>query len=437
MRFFHLSDLHLGKTLHGYDLLDDQAYVLERVVAKVGELRPEVLLIAGDIYDRAIPPVEAIQLFDAFLGAARRAAPGLRIVVVSGNHDSAGRLSFGASLLADSGLRIVTKAEGSPTLVAGEGSERVTVWALPFLTQSSADWEDLAVAEGGAGGLGKAVDGGNAGGGAVGRGVGGKGGVGSEPAGRLASITRIRPQQELMRLAIAPIRAAMDPGSANVLVAHCFASGAIAGDSELAFVGAAEQVDTGFFEGFDYVALGHLHSGQSPAPHVWYCGAPLAYSVGEAGAEKSFLSVEVLAGKTPRIEPISIAPKRQVRRLKGFFDELVANPLPEAERDDYIEVYLCDDEPVLNAGERLKALYPRLLGAPQRAFELRWGAAGNGDDALDALRRARGGSDAPDRLETAKGDFRAFHREMTGDGPSEAMIELFEAMAEEASDASD
>ena len=406
MRFFHLSDLHLGKALHGYDLLDDQAYILDQVVAKIGELKPDALLIAGDIYDRAIPPVEAIHLFDDFLGAARRAAPGLRIVVLSGNHDSAGRLSFGASLLADSGLCIATRVEGAPAFVVGEGAERVAVWALPFLTQMSANWGELAAIGGG------------------------------DDAGDGEASVSIRSQQELMRLALASIRSRLEPGAVNVLVAHCFASGALAGDSELAFLGAAEQVDCGLFEGFDYVALGHLHSEQSPAPHVWYCGAPLAYSVGEAGRAKGFLSVEVLAGKAPRIESLPLPPKRQVRRLSGFFDELVANPLPEADRDDYIEVYLCDEEPVLNAGERLKALYPRLLGAPQRAFELRWGDAGDGDMALDALRRARGGRGAPDRLETAKEDFLAFHAEMTGEPPPEEMVALFEAMAREASDAS-
>ena len=154
MRFFHLSDLHLGKTLKGYDLLEDQAYVLDQVVAKLAELAPEALLIAGDIYDRAIPPVEAIRLFDAFLGKARAAVPGLRILVIPGNHDSAGRISFGASMLADSGLCIAARAEGKPAFVVESGGERAAVWALPFLTQASAPWEELASAgaEGEAGG---------------------------------------------------------------------------------------------------------------------------------------------------------------------------------------------------------------------------------------------------------------------------------------------
>ena len=399
MRFFHLSDLHLGKTFHGYELLDDQAYVLDSLVAKIGELKPEALLIAGDIYDRAVPPVEAIKLFDEFLGKARAAAPGLRIIVVPGNHDSAGRLSFGASLLADSGLCIAARAGAEPVLVTGAEGERVAVWALPFLTQASAPWEELAAA--------------------------GDGGEGAA----------IRSQQELMRLAIGSIAETMRPGTANVLVAHCFAAGAFAGDSELAFVGASEQVDTGLFADFDYVALGHLHSSQSPTPRVWYSGAPLAYSVGDAGVEKGFLSVEVLPGAAPRVEFMPLVPKRRVRRLSGCFDDLIANPLPAAERDDYVEVHVLDEEPVLGVIDRLKALYPHLLGSPQRAFELRYG--GNGDEALDGLRRTRGGADAPNRLDTVREDFLAFHREMTGEAPSDGMISLFDSIAREAADASD
>jgi len=395
MRFFHVSDLHLGKTLHGYELLDDQAFVLEVLVGRIGEAKPDALLIAGDVYDRAVPPVEAIELFDAFLRSARAAAPGLQVVVVPGNHDSAGRLAFGASLMADAGLRIAARAGAEPALVAGGGAgKKVVVWALPFLTQASAPWGELAAGDGAA----------------------------------------IRSQQELMGLAIDMIHAGMEEGAAHVLVAHCFAAGGLAGDSELAFVGATEQVDTALFDGFDYVALGHLHSMQSPAPHVWYSGTPLAYSVKEGEKEQGFLSVEVLPGIAPRVEFIPLIPRRRLRKLSGCFADLLANSLPESERDDYIEVHLCDEEPVLNAGERLKALYPHCLEVLQRAFELRYGESGDGEAVLDGLRRERSG--APDRLETVRKDFFDFHREMTGEAPPESLMAAFDAIAREAVDAS-
>lgn len=410
MRFFHLSDLHLGKTLRGWDLLEDQAYILDLVVAAAREAKPDALVVAGDVYDRPVPPVEAIRLFDGFLRALRGAAPGVRVVVVPGNHDSAGRLSFGASLLADSGLIIATRAEARPVLSLDEGGGRVDVWALPFLTQASADWAALGAAN-----------------------------PKSAPAGGAAAPSPAAPscrsQQELMALATGAIRAAMDPAAANLLVAHCFALGAMAGDSETAFVGAAEQVDAGLFSGFDYVALGHLHRAQSPAPRLWYSGAPLAYSTGEAGAEKEFLSVELIPGAAPRVEHVPLVPKRRVRVLSGFFDELIAHPLPEPERGDYVEIRLLDDDLVLNAADRLKTLYPRLLGAQQKALEPRSGDEGSGGDGASGRRAARA-KGSPDRLRAAGEDFVAFHAEMTGEAPGETMTKLFDEIAREAADAS-
>ncbi|MCE1195741.1 exonuclease SbcCD subunit D C-terminal domain-containing protein, partial [bacterium] len=192
----------------------------------------------------------------------------------------------------------------------------------------------------------------------------------------------------------------------------------------------------GLFAGFDYVALGHLHRPQSPAPRLWYSGAPLAYSTGEAGAEKEFLSVELFPGAAPRVERVPLVPKRRVRVLSGFFDELVAHPLPEAEREDYVEIRILDDDLVLNAADRLKALYPRLLGAPQKALEARWGdGADAGGDGV-AGRRAARAKGSPDRLQAADEDFAAFHAEMTGERPGESMAKLFDEIAREAADAS-
>ncbi len=238
-----------------------------------------------------------------------------------------------------------------------------------------------------------------------------------------------------MALATGAIRAAMDSAAANLLVAHCFASGAMVGDSETAFVGAAEQVDAGLFSGFDYVALGHLHRAQSPAPRLWYSGAPLAYSTGEAGAEKEFLSVELIPGAAPRVEHVPLVPKRRVRVLSGFFDELIAHPLPAPEREDYVEIRLLDDDLVLNAADRLKALYPRLLGAQQKALEPRPGDEGLGGDGASGRRAARA-KGSPDRLRAADEDFAAFHAEMTGEAPGETMAKLFDEIAREAADAS-
>ena len=407
MRLFHISDLHLGKTLYGYDLLEDQAYCLDSIVAAIGEKTPEVLLIAGDVYDRPIPPVEAIRLFDSFLRRVRLARPGIEIVIVPGNHDSAGRLSFAASMLADSGVRIVAGVRGEPAVVLGRGATRTAVWAFPFLTQASAPWAELEAAS-----------------------------LGSLFAGAKAGVA-IRSQQELMELATGSVWPKLGDYAANILVAHCFAAGALAGDSEQAFVGLTEQVDPDLFSRFDYVALGHLHRCQSPAPRVWYSGSPLAYSVGEADNAKGFVIVDIPGGKgEPNIEFVRLEPLRSVRRLSGFRAELLANPLPEERRRDYIEIVLLDDEPFLGVRERFKDIYPNLLAVRQSVFEKLWTASAAEAAVAAAEGRERRGSGA-DRLGTAKADFLSFHREMTGEEPTEAMTLLFEAIAKEAADAAD
>lgn len=421
MKLFHVSDLHLGKTLHGYDLLADQSYILDAIVARIGEMEPDALLVAGDIYDRAVPPVDAIRLFDTFLLKAREARPGLEIVIIPGNHDSAGRLSFGATMLADSGVHISTRVSPLPAIVLEKDGMRMAIWAAPFLSQASAMWSPPAGAN-----------------------------------GAVAGETIPRSQQELMKRALDSIRPNLDSSMVNVLVGHCFAAGGLAGDSEQAFVGAAEQIDTALFADFDYVALGHLHTRQSPAPRVWYSGSPLPYSVLDAEREKGFVVVEFLPEpKTPRIVFVPLAPRRNIRRLSGFFAELLANPLPQEARQDYIEIALCDAAPVLNPMERFKQVYPNILEVRQAAFEKAWGAGGMNPDGTAnlgvsatnpdgtgaapgaAADRLRTSSRDGDKLETAKSDFLAFYREMRGEEPSPEMTHLFESIAQEAANAPD
>ncbi|MCE5257399.1 MAG: exonuclease subunit SbcD, partial [Spirochaetaceae bacterium] len=142
MTFLHVSDLHLGKLLCGYDLLDDQAYMLGQLLELAGKVRPAALLVAGDVYDRPVPPVEAIRLFDSFLMDLRRNCPGIRIVVIPGNHDSAGRLSFGSSLMADTGVMIQAAVPTRPATVIEKGGERAALWAIPFLSQAKALWPE-------------------------------------------------------------------------------------------------------------------------------------------------------------------------------------------------------------------------------------------------------------------------------------------------------
>lgn len=405
MRFFHISDLHLGKTLRGYDLLDDQSFILGKIVEAIALRKPDALLIAGDIYDRAVPPVDAVQLFDGFLASARRAADkDMAIVAIPGNHDSGGRLGFGASLLARAGLHIIAKADSEPVVLRDPEGKTWAIWALPFLHQANAPWEDWARKAR------RPAD-------------------GEEPG---VAGPRMRSQEEMLGLALTRITPRLARNDHNIMVAHCFAAGSKLSESESGFVGSAEQVSSGFFADFDYTALGHLHSCQSPGPKVWYSGAPLAFGVSEAEEERGYIEIN-LEEEHCRVEFFPLAPKRRIRRALGSFEELLERANVDPGRDDYVEFQLLDREAVMNAVGRLKSLYPRLLAIRQLAFDISLGVE-SGDREEDSPaweKRSRG-----DSLKTAKADFAAFYREMKGSDPAEKEMALFEELAKEAADAS-
>lgn len=413
MIFLQVSDLHLGKTLCGYDLLEDQAYVLNELLDVAAKLQPDALLVAGDVYDRAVPPVEAIRLFDSFLMDLRKACPGIQIVVVPGNHDSAGRLSFGASLLADTGLVIQTAVRSKPAAVLVKGDERAALWALPFLSQAKALWPEpeREVAE-----------------------TGGDEGMAWQEAPGW--------QEALARRAISHIAPKLDPEALNVLVFHCFAAGGLVGDSEMMMVGAAERIPPTVFDGFDYVALGHLHSCQSPAPHVWYSGAPLAYSLQDAEREKNAghgaLIVRLEKGSHPQVEFVPLKPRRRLRRIMGDFASFLANPPCPEERDDYVDITLTDEKPVLDPEGQLRSLYPYNLGVHQLALEYRYAALDSSSaQAGEASRLRRNGTAAREMTEeeVVLEDFASFYKEMKGEEPDEATCKLFDDLLREAMEA--
>lgn len=391
MKFVHISDLHLGKALHQRDLLDDQEYILDRVAELVARTQADALLVAGDIYDRSVPPVQAVALFDSFVGEALAARPGLRIVAIPGNHDSPGRLGWCSELLSRAGLHIRSGVPEAPEFVVEQDGRRIEVWALPFL----------------------------------GDGVS---------------------QQELVSRALDGIRDRAAAGAAKVLVAHCFVTGAATGDSERAFVGAADSVDSLVFDGFDYVALGHLHRPQAVKARsaigdmraeIRYSGSPLAYSFGEAGQEKGAFVVDVdpLAGKGERVrvEFAPIAPRRAVRRVRASFAEMADGKAAGANPDDYVEAILTDDSTVLGAFERLKEVYPNILSLRQEAFERMVRADGEDAYGIFGAGRADGADGpAPGSMEAAKADFRAFYATMMGGEAPEAMTRAFDRLVAEA-----
>ena len=316
MKLMHLSDLHLGKRLGGFSMLDDQAYILEQILSAADAEQPDAVLIAGDVYDRPAPPAEAVRLFDAFL--VRLSKRGLKTVVISGNHDSADRLAFGARLMDASGVVIAPPYEGTVTPVTlRDGYGEVRIWPLPFV--------------------------------------------------RRAQVQRFFPEEELRAEteAIAAVirQMAVDAGQRNVLVAHQFVSGASVCDSEEIQIGTADSVDAAVFDAFDYVALGHLHGAQSVGREtVRYCGTPLKYSVSEKDHVKSVTVVELGGKGDVTVRTLPLTPKHDLRELRGAYDALTLRESYEnTAADDYLSIVLTDEQDVPDALAKLRVIYPNIL----------------------------------------------------------------------------
>jgi DNA repair protein SbcD/Mre11 len=315
LRILHTSDWHLGRALHEESLLEDQAWVLDRLVALVRDERPDAVVVAGDVYDRAVPPAEAVELLDDVL--TRIAGLGVPAIVIAGNHDSGERLSFGARLLAARGvhLRGAVAHAAAPVELPGKG----LVYAVPFV--------DPDVVRG------------------------------------LEEDDAIRGHAAATERVLARVRAdASGRGVPTVLVAHAFVQGALqTPESERpVVVGTAGSVAVETVAGFDYVALGHLHAPQEIAERVRYSGSLLKYSFSETGHEKGVVLVEVERGRAAA-RTVALGARRDVIRLRGTLRDLLSRPELDRHRGDLVEVTLEDTDYVLDAKLRLQARFDHVL----------------------------------------------------------------------------
>lgn len=312
MRILHTSDWHLGRLFHRVHLTDDQAHVLEQFVELAREERPDAVLIAGDLYDRAVPPPEAVELLDDVL-TRLTAELGIPTFAIAGNHDSAERVGFGARLLAQRELHIAGTLGQAGVVTLKDAHGEVDFVSVPYAAPEVV-----------------------------------RSAFGDET---------IRGHEAALRAQLAAI-AATGSGRRRVAMAHAFVEGATTSESERPLtVGGTGSVDASVFEGFDYVALGHLHRPQQIAPGVRYSGSLLPYSFSEVGYEKSVSLVELDANGVVQVREIELAPRRRVRVLEGLFEELLA----AAPSEDYLLVRLEDREPVLDAMARLRRRYPNTL----------------------------------------------------------------------------
>lgn len=331
MRFLHTADWHLGRLFHARSLIEDQAHVLDQFVALVREVRPDAVLIAGDVYDRAVPPPEAVALLDDVLARIVVEAD-VPVVMIAGNHDSAQRLDFGARLLAARGLHVAGRTGPEAACVSlRDAHGEVRIYALPY----------------------------------------------AEPAVvRDALGVELSSHEAALGAQLDAIRASHPAGVRAVAVGHAFVVGGAVSESERPLsVGGSGAVGADLFHGFDFVALGHLHRPQTIGERIHYAGSLLKYSLSEADHHKTVSLVELDDKGAVRIEPIALQPRRDLRILTGELAALVEAGLADARRDDYVYAVLTDTGALLDPMARLREAYPNAL-AIERAILARSGQAG-------------------------------------------------------------
>ena len=324
MRLIHLSDLHLGKRVNDFPMIEDQRFILERILEIIDEEKPQAVLIAGDVYDKPLPPAEAVRLFDDFI--SRLSETDTEVFIISGNHDSAERLSFGSQIMDRQGIHFAGGYDGSTHCFSLEDEYgRVNFYMLPFI-------KPVHVRQ-------AFID--------------------DEKAAEIANFTDA--------LGFAIDKMGVDTEERNVLIAHQFCTGALRSESEEISVGGLDNVDTSVFKPFDYTALGHLH-GPQPAgtERIRYCGSPLKYSFSEKDQIKSVTVVDLGEKKdgvcSVLLRTTELVPARDMRELKGSFDKLTnINYYKLIEKEDYMRIILTDEEDVIGALGSLRAIYPNIM----------------------------------------------------------------------------
>ncbi len=316
MKLIHLSDLHIGKRVNEYSMIEDQEYILAEILNIVDEEAPNGVLIAGDVYDKAVPTAEAVGLLDGFLTSlAERKIP---VFIISGNHDSPERMAFGSRLMEKSGIFISGVYDGKvePYPLSDEYGT-VNIYLLPFVKPAHVRRfyeEDI------------------------------------------ASYTDA--------LGIAVEKMNIDTDERNVLITHQFVTGAERSESEELSVGGSDNVDASVFSDFDYVALGHIHKPQSmDGDRIRYSGSPLKYSFSEANDHKSVTVVELFEKGRREVRTVPLTPLREMVEIKGRYADITLKSFYENTtlKSDYVHVTLTDEEDVVDAVGKLRAIYRNLM----------------------------------------------------------------------------
>ncbi len=323
MKLIHISDLHIGKRVNEFPMLEDQKYILRQILAIADAQQADGIMIAGDIYDKPVPSAEAVQVFDWFL--TELADRKKQVYAVSGNHDSAERIAFGAQLMSGRGVFVSPVYRGDTAkFTMTDSYGELCLYLLPFVKpavvrhalQEMSDMEETPMPES---------------------------------------------YHEAVKLAVA--RMNVDTTKRNILIAHQFVTGAGRCDSEEVSVGGLDNVDADVFDDFDYVALGHIHSPQSlKRETVRYCGTPLKYSFSEATQEKSVTVVEFREKGNIALSTVPLVPLHDLRKIRGTYLEVTAKSFyQDTDTQDYVQITLTDEEDIPDGLQKLRVIYPNLM----------------------------------------------------------------------------
>lgn len=316
MKLIHLSDLHLGKRVYDFNLLEDQAYILKEILKVIDTEEPDGVIIAGDIYDKSVPSTEAVELLDEFLVQLSRRD--LQVFLISGNHDSPERLAFASRLIASAGIHMSPVYHGViEPIVLTDAYGPLNVYLLPFVKPAHVR--------------------------------------------RFFPDRKIESYQDALCAAIEALP--IDWSGRNVLVTHQFVTGAVRSDSEEISVGGTDNIDAAVFEQFDYVALGHIHGPQNiGSERIRYCGTPLKYSFSEAEHVKSVTVTEIREKGSLSVRTVPLHPVRDLREIEGTYEELTYRPNYEGTNtEDYLHITLTDEEDIPDAIGKLRLIYPNLM----------------------------------------------------------------------------
>lgn len=316
MKIIHLADLHIGKRVNEFSMIDDQKHILNQILEIIDKEKPDAVIIAGDVYDKQVPSIEAVELLDSFISDISKRKT--TTFIISGNHDSAERLAFGSSLMAMGKIYISPVYNGKIskyTLKNDFGS--ANFYLLPFVKPSHVK--------------------------------------------RFFPDEKIESYTDAIKVVVDNLK--LDTSEINILIAHQFVTGASRTESEEISVGGLDNVDASVFEDFDYVALGHIHRPQKiGTERIRYCGTPLKYSFSEVNDTKSVSIIEINSKEDFNLRTIPLIPKRDMRKIRGTYEELTTKTSYEnTNTDDYIHVTLTDEFNVVDAIQKLRVIYKNIM----------------------------------------------------------------------------